>query len=293
MRRALILVGGILCAGVSLWSEQAVTQETPPVFSARADTVIVHATVRAANGRLVTNLQRDAFRVTDNGRPADIVAFSNDPQPVTGLTFVQAGTGTLPRYRAVARAFAAALGPGDRLAIGSAGGYEVAISPHLTSDQQILQRVVSEEIWPTGPSPGLAALLFDRARARLEHEHGRKAIVFMTFRCLRETCAGMGSRVARLRDDGVIVYCIDVDSSTCSVGLRSFVDGTGGGYVRVNVTTNLAVVFAEVRNELRHQYILGIPAARGDVGTHRLEVSTTRRGLRVTATRQYRVAGVP
>src|SRR4029077_1733919 len=49
-----------------------------PVFGAQVRLVVLHPTVRHGRGELVTNLDRDAFRVFENGKPQTITVFHRE-----------------------------------------------------------------------------------------------------------------------------------------------------------------------------------------------------------------------
>ena len=69
---------GAAASGQSAPAPEIVTQETKPEFAlrARANEVLVRVVVRDAQGRAVTNLTRDDFRLLDNGKPQVIRGFS-------------------------------------------------------------------------------------------------------------------------------------------------------------------------------------------------------------------------
>jgi hypothetical protein len=52
-------------------------------FRAGVQTVALYATVSDREGRLMPDLEREAFEVRDDGRPAPITAFSNEIQIIT------------------------------------------------------------------------------------------------------------------------------------------------------------------------------------------------------------------
>jgi hypothetical protein len=53
-----------------------------PVFRGTGEAVRVFVTVTDRNGRLATDLTRDAFEVRDEGKPQPITLFDNTPQPI-------------------------------------------------------------------------------------------------------------------------------------------------------------------------------------------------------------------
>src|SRR3954471_6619548 len=73
------VVAGCVAAATVL----AAQSQQPPTFSTGNRTVAVFATVTNEAGRLVPDLGREHFTVSDNGKPQPITVFSNDVQPIT------------------------------------------------------------------------------------------------------------------------------------------------------------------------------------------------------------------
>src|SRR5262245_47247504 len=59
-----------------------------PIFKAGVRTVPIYATVIDANGRLVPDLERGDFTITDNTKPTDVTLFSNESQPFTAVVML-------------------------------------------------------------------------------------------------------------------------------------------------------------------------------------------------------------
>ena len=64
-----------------------------PAFHIETRLVVLHATVRNGRGELVTNLDRGAFTVYENGQRQPIVVFRRDDIPVSlGLLIDNSGS---------------------------------------------------------------------------------------------------------------------------------------------------------------------------------------------------------
>src|SRR5581483_4436750 len=195
MRAAL---GFVLALSTSLLPAQQ------PVFRAGAQTVSLYATVRDADGHLVPGLTKSDFQVLDDGRPAQITTFSNDVLPASLALLLDMSTsmtGEHLRVRDSALRFVDALLPGDRVRIGTFGD-EIALSPWLTSDKQILARVLREEVWPGGETPLWSAMR--AAMASIADETSRRVIVTLTDgidtgcpRLIGKASSGQDDRVVR------------------------------------------------------------------------------------------------
>src|SRR5205823_704160 len=75
----------------------------------RADTrlVVLHASVTDKKGKLITNLNRDAFKVYENGRPQEVKIFRHEDVPVSlGLIIDDSGSMSSKRSRVEAASLA-------------------------------------------------------------------------------------------------------------------------------------------------------------------------------------------
>ena len=93
-----------------------------PTFKSGTKTVAVYATVTDKDGRLVPDLEREAFEVRDNGKPQPITVFSNDIQPITVVMMLDRSGSMRGNYRLVEEAaaeFVRRLGPDDKARVGS------------------------------------------------------------------------------------------------------------------------------------------------------------------------------
>ena len=107
----------VACALTAFLVALVVAAQTP---SFRADTrlVVVHATVRNGQGEIVTNLDRGAFAVFENGKRQPIAIFRRDDIPVSlGILIDNSGSMRALRGRveAAALALARASNPDDEI----------------------------------------------------------------------------------------------------------------------------------------------------------------------------------
>jgi VWFA-related protein len=308
---------GCAAALVLGYVSSGVTQQ--PAFRSGVGAVAVHATVTDGQGRLVPGLEREQFRLLDNGRPVDITVFSNQAQPITvALMLDMSGSMSvrLARVRDATDRFIMALAPGDRVRLGTFG-WEIGLSPLLTDDKPTLRRVLREELWPGGPTPLWRAML--AAMTSLEGETGRRVVLVLTdgddndgYRASRPTPADVRRRAI---GEGFMMYAIGMDRSqrTATLARYDSVGGetarevrpvglalgglsdemvrvvveTGGGHFELGPDADLGETFARVAAELRHQYLLGFAPAALDGGVHRLEVQVKAPGCRARARKSY------
>jgi VWFA-related protein len=283
-----VLAAALVAIGVS--ARQAPQEGR---FRTSVDTVSIYATVSDADGRLVPDLAKDAFTVLDNGVPAEITFFSSDIQPITVVILLDMSGSMFSRFirlRSSTQSFVDALSPQDRARIGTFGE-EIAISPHLTSDKQVLRRVLRDELWPLGSTPIWNAL--DAAMTSLASESGRRVVLAITDgrnMCEMPRCLKPGDVERRAVREGFMLYAIGMDGTGLDGEIIEIAAETGGGHFALPVGADLTATFARVADELRRQYVLGISPTVLDGKLHRVDVRVTHPGMKVRARRNYLAA---
>ena len=112
-----------------------------PAFRAETRLVVIHATVRNPRGELVTNLAREAFTVTENGKRQPITLFRRDDIPVSlGLLIDNSGSMRTLRSKveAAALALARASNPQDEIFVLNFND-KARIDVPFTSDVRVLE----------------------------------------------------------------------------------------------------------------------------------------------------------
>jgi len=279
-------VAATLAAAVAFVQPIAAQNQT---FRASVHTVPLYPLVSSADGRLVTNLTRDDFIVLDNGKPADITVFSSETQPITAALLLDMSSSMddhLTRVRESALSLVKAIGPNDRVRIGTFGS-EIALSPLLTNDKAVLSRVLREELWPGGSTPLWSAL--DAGMKSLASEGGRRTIVVVTDGVDTST-ASQTTVVDRAIGGLFMIYAIGLEGRGLGQKVVDLIAKTGGGHFNLKRADDLGSAFEQLTAELRHQYLVGFTPSPLDGMVHNLEVRTKRPGLTVRAPRQF-VAG--
>ena len=261
-------------------------------FKSSISTVAVWATVNDGKGRLAYDLERDDFRILDNGVEREITFFSNDPQNLTVTLMLDMSGSMMSRFLKVrdsTERFIKVMIPGDRAQIGSFGD-EIAISPLLTGDKAVLTRVLHEELWPSGATPLWNAV--DAAMTSLRAESGRRVVLMLTDgadSCDFPDCLDFGDVKRRAMREDFMIYAIAMDDRGIGAELVELTEQTGGGHFELGRDDNLTATFEHVAEELRHQYMLGfMPATDGK--EHKLEVQVKREGMRARARKTYQAA---
>ncbi len=265
------------------------------VFRSSVDLVPVFVTALAPDGSFVSGLTRDDFTVLDNGKPQEIVSFSDQAQAISVCVILDTSSSmadALPRVFAAAGKFLDTLGPDDRAMIGSLF-YQ---GPPFTSDKARLRS--SMELLPRDPgSPVWAAL--DRAVLMLQPETNRRVIVIYTdgqnqdLRQFRAMRSSEGTVRARVEAEGVMVYAIGFEGVSLGAGLKTIARRSGGRATELGRADDLGAALAAVADELHHQYLLGFTPAALDGRSHRLEVRVRKPGVILRARELYVAARRP
>ena len=126
---------------VLLFQAVIVKAQAPAVFRAETRLVVLHATVTNSRGELMTNLDRGAFSVFENGKRQPITLFRRDDIPVSlGLLIDNSGSMRVLRAKveAAALAFARASNPQDEMFVLNFAD-TVRLDVPMTSDPRALE----------------------------------------------------------------------------------------------------------------------------------------------------------
>ncbi len=299
----------ILCVALAF----VVAQQ--PIFRTGAKTVAVYATVTDKDGRLLPNLQRDAFEVREGGKAQPITVFSNEVQPISVVIMLdRSGSmrGNVGLVERAAEEFVQRLGPADAARIGTFAD-RIEIRPAaFTGDKEELLRTLRSDLPVTGPTPLWNAT--DEAITALREREGRKVILLfsdggdapMNFRLNNRSIMDV---MRRAQQEDVMVYAIGLQTtvlkgptgprggigslggSMTSVrpdpGLATVADDTGGGYFELTRAENLGQTFAQVAEELHHQYAIGFEPSKLDNHMHKIDVRVSEKGAKVRSRKEY------
>src|SRR5262245_9917459 len=274
----------LLVASTTLAAQQA-----PPAFRSSVDMVPVYATVTDATGAFTRGLAREDFVLLDDGKPQNIVSFSEEAQAISVSVILDTSssmTDARPKMLAAARAFLDQLRPDDRAMLGSL----VYAGRPFTSDKARL-RTAMDLVPPDPGSPVWAAL--DLATTALQPETQRRVIVIYTdgrntnmdqFRMLR---ADESSVRNRLETEGVMLYAIGFEGVSLSNGIKMMARRSGGRARELGAGADLTKTLTAVADELHHQYLIGFTPAAFDGKSHKIDVQVKNPDLTVRARQQY------
>lgn len=272
-----------------------------PQWRGRVDVVMVTATVRDADGRLVTGLTASDFRVSDNGDPQPLTQFVTDRVPVSlGIVLDVSESMTGRRIEdarfALRRFVSDLLDPEDEAFLVAFNHRPREIAPWTLQPASLAH--VLDAVVPSGGTAMYDAIAdalprFDTRR------HQRAALVVISDGADTASDIGLPRLRAELRRSDAFVYAIAIDQPgrrpvsgrPDPYALREITDDSGGYTEIVRDSVDLVDATARIAEELNSQYLLGYAAPRpADDTYHSIRVRLADPSLKVRHRRGY-VAG--
>jgi VWFA-related protein len=151
------------------------------VLRVETSLVTVPVSVLDRQGRFISNLKQEDFRIFENGVEQSVAYFEPAEKPFTVALLLDTSASThfhLEDIREAAIAFAKQLRPQDRVLIVSFSD-EVLLLTEATNDLNLVETVIDENV-----NPGNSTRLYDAVdltiKERMNKVKGRKAIVLFT-----------------------------------------------------------------------------------------------------------------
>ena len=296
---AVLLVGG---AGMAVARPQEAASPEPAqdAYRVTVELALVQATVRDADGNYVTGLKQKDFRLLENGKPQDLVLFSEEPEAPIRVAFLLDLSGSmafqdhLVMARSGIRYFLDRLDDRDEAALLSFADGEVEVKVNFTREKRVISdALLSLEAY------GQTALLDAVARAPgmvPRQGNARRAIVLLSDGVDNISRLAPGEAVQIARRTEVPVYSIGfldrVERRRADLGseaLERFSGETGGKVFLAESPYEVNLASRAVVDELKHTYVLGYyPSPSRGAHTLQIEAScercqvTSRRGLYAT-----------
>jgi VWFA-related protein len=270
-----------------------------PAFKAETRLVAVHATVRNARGELVTNLERGAFTVYENGRRQPITVFRRDDIPVSlGLLIDNSGSMRTLRSKveAAALALARASNPQDEIFVLNFND-KARIDVPFTSDIGVLESGIArvDSIGGTAMRDAI-----DMAQEYLV-EHGtrdRRVLLVITDGIDNASMVTRDRIETQAEQRDTVIFAVGLfgDAERVRQGrheLDQLADKTGGlAYYPAGID-EIGTVVLEIARQIRNQYTIGYAPANqkldGTYRTIRLTVNSPEK-LTVRARAGYRAS---
>jgi VWFA-related protein len=305
----MVRLGHVLLMGALLApaSAQVVigARKDPGVIRVDVDLVNILCSVRDGKGTWAQGLSRDDFEVREDGKPRPVTHFAADTDsPLTVALMIDVSgsvASILDIEKAAAKRFLdEVLRPGDQAMIGGFSS-TIPIWQDLTGSherlQAALERVDDRQDYVTeGVRPRGGTLLYDAvdlvASRKLARLSGRKTLILITDGLDNGSQRGVEEAMQAAQRADAVVFAIHYvpESHGGTDGkrpLEKLADPTGGRVFSVSSKMPLERVFAEIADEMRHQYSLGFTPESHDGQFHKLEVKVKRAGMKPATRNGY------
>lgn len=275
-------------------------QDDDDVVKVNTDLVILNVTVTDKGGQYVPGLVSSDFTVFEDGKaiPAELIAsFSLQEAPFASVVLLDT-SGSMETRLSLARS--AAIRFLDRLR-----EEDMAAVFKFDSDvEQVQEFSASHDLAPMAfgvRARGWTRLndaIVDAARALAPRPEKRKAIVVLSDGLDTRSSATADKALESALAIGASIYAVDMSAtdrgrasaSQSAAILRNFAEKTGGRFVATPGGPSLREAFANIAEELGHQYTIAYrPLNRARDGKWRkLEVKISRENLFVRSRKAYR-----
>jgi Ca-activated chloride channel homolog len=276
----------------------------PHLYHTGVELTSINATVRDAEGRLVTGLPQEAFEVYEDGDLQTIAQFTSERVPIgLGVLFDTSDSMFGRRIRdaraAVERFLFDLLDDQDEYFVMAFNHHPRLVTPWTSTPDVIRQAL--EGVKPTG---GTAA--YDAVIASLpmfaRRTRQRAALVIISDGADTASDATLRDVHSALLRSDVFVYAIAIDSPEPQpintrvnpAALREITDDSGGRTEIVRSGEELADATARIAEELNQQYLIAFSSTRGNDGRyHSLRVRVPGTDYKIRARNGYVAIPLP
>ena len=252
------------------------------VVSINTTLVTIPVSVLDSDGNYVTDLEKDDFRVYEDGIEQKLAVFSQVTEPVCVVLLIDASgsvIGSLPEIKAAATAFTDQLQPTDYVYPIMFSGKVVPLLPQATNDRAALRKAISR----IEPIPDNATSIYDAVQIVSDHilkrMRGRRALILFTDgEDVTSRKATEKSTLDDAQESEALIYTIQyprvvsmnkegmvtVKAMSPEHGdyLKRLAEATGGRFYKGDSGKKIKQSLGSIAEELSRQYILGYYPAR-------------------------------
>jgi VWFA-related protein len=274
------------------------TRDLEYVETVDVDVVQITAVVTDSRGHFVTGLTQKDFAVSEDGKPQTITSFSDARTPLELVTAIDVSSSVreaLPGMKTAAARFLGALEPADQVTLVGFNDNLFTVARRST-DQVVRERAIGR-LASWGGTALYDAII--HAVDVLGRQPGRRAIVLFTDGDDQSSHAPIATAVAKVEGSDAMIYPVGQGRAVNAKDLQKLLERlattSGGRAFFSNNPSKLDEVFAEILDDLHHQYVLAYPAPdnQRDGKWHRVTVVAGGGKYRVRARQGYRLSGQP
>lgn len=294
-RRTFLQRMGLASAGLTL--SRLVAAQDRQVFRSNVEMVTTAVTVVGADGRLITELNKEDFEIFDDGVEQTVAQFTRERVPVSVALLLDSsdsmfGQRMLDARTALERFVEDLLAPTDEA--------ELVVfnhEPRLTAQWTGNRMHIGEQMEKIQPSGGTA--VFDAIATALPtfdtRTHPRAAIVLVSDGADNSSDISIPKLQTLVGPSDVFVYAIAVQTSNARIADRGNpyalqdVTSRSGGYTEVVASAlDIGPATARIADELNKQFMLGFyPTGKPNGQYHTIRVRVKGDGYRVRSRRGY------
>jgi Ca-activated chloride channel family protein len=246
----------------------------------RSDTrlVVLHASVNDRKGKLLTNLDRNAFKIFENGQPQDVKVFKREDVPVSlGIVIDDSGSMMSKRSRVEAAALAMVResNPQDEVFIVNFND-EAFLDVPFTNDSKKMEQGLTR-IDSRGGTAMRDALNMSLDYVKKEGKRDKKVLLVITDGNDNASGTSLEKVVARSNQSDVLVYAIGLfteeekrEGAKARRALNELTTATGGLAFYPKEVAEVQSLAVEVAHDIRNQYTIAYtPTVQALDGSYR------------------------
>lgn len=287
--------------------------------SLRSDLVVVPVTIRDQQGRILTDLRADEFKLFDNGQPQPIAFFSSErsseqlTRPLELVLLLDSSrsiSAILHQQRTAVLSLLNQLGKKTSVSLISFN-QRPELLLDFTNDRDRVLTAFLQHQRIEGDTAIFDAVWFGLKKlGERAQDEARKIIIMISDG--QDTVSAIGFRqcLQLAQEHGIAVYSILIPiyspygdrlvARRPVKGFRELAEETGGKFFQVGTVEqglnpgaklDLGPIFEALLQDVRHQYDLGFyPPDNNPPGIHRLDVRVDRKGVKVEMRRKWYIA---
>jgi Ca-activated chloride channel family protein len=233
-------------------------------FTTGTRLVVLHASVSDRQGKLVPTLDRDSFRVFENGTPQEIKLFRHEDIPVS-LGIVIDGSGSmlpkLPRVEAAALALVHESNPEDEVFIINFND-QVFLDVPFTSDVHKMQQGL-DRIDARGGTAMRDAVKMALDYSKLTAKREKRVLLVITDGNDNASRCPLNRIVQQAQQSESVVYAIGLfsqekraDAAQARQALKELTSATGGLVFYPKDVAEVQELAVEIAHDIRSQYLV-------------------------------------
>jgi VWFA-related protein len=251
--------------------------------------VNLFATIKDDQGRFVTDLSKEDFRIYEDDQPQDIQIFEKQDKVDSSVGLMMDTSGSMvdimPYMKRGIHDFTRTLPKRDEFFVATFGTSVHLIHSSSQTQKHLDESLVNLRAW--GTSTLFDALLYGMSRVE-KSDRPRKALIVFTDGNDNGSTVSEGRVVQEVQSSAALIYFVAIGSPILvdSHTLEPLADLSGGHTFYVRKEESVSPVLDQIRSELAQQYYLGYYAPRRE-GVHRLRVEVPGRNLKIRAKTGY------